>query len=153
MPKLQSSTFLGNHPVRVTITVALLAFVTITWVTHWINRHGAGPPCTALAGLGAREENGRCVIDGLNTANYRGQRLPDNLTVRGDLQIYGQRLDILPKGLIVVGELFFYKATYAIPEDLVVRGNVDSYLGLGDELLKCAEIPKTAKLMGSVRCE
>jgi hypothetical protein len=153
MSKLRVPSFLRNHPVRVTITVALLAFVTIAWVTHWIDRHRAGPPCTALAGLGAREENGRCVINELNTANYRGQRLPDNLTVRGDVQIYGQRLDMLPKGLLVEGELFFYKATYAIPEDLVVRGNVDSSLGFGDELLKCAEIPKTAKLMGSVRCE
>jgi hypothetical protein len=117
---------------------------------HWFS---SPPACSELAALGAREENGRCLIGRLDTGKYAGTRLPDNLTVQGELQIYGQRLDTLPKGLIVEGELHFYKATYAIPDDIIVRGDVDSSLGFGDSLLHCSDIPKTARLLGAVRCE
>lgn len=144
---------LKRHPGKLALLLALPVLLGIVRVTQWLAQRRAGPPCSALAALGARVEGGRCVTDGLNTAQYQGKLLPDDLTVRGDLQIYGQRLDKLPNGLIVEGDLFFYKATYAIPDSLVVRGNVDSYLGFGDDLLKCADIPKSAKLMGQVRCE
>ncbi|HET9958483.1 MAG TPA: hypothetical protein VFQ61_28510 [Polyangiaceae bacterium] len=117
------------------------------------HRHVPGPPCAALAKLGAREEGNRCVVAQLNTAQYEGTLLPDHLTVRGALQIYGQRLDRLPDDLVVEGELFFYKATYPIPADITVSGNIDSYLGFGDDLLRCKDVPSTAKIKGSIRCE
>lgn len=134
--------------------LALLGVVfasSILAACEWVS--SPAPACAALAEWGARMEGDRCVVASLNTATYSGKRLPDRLTVRGDLQIYGQRLAALPRGLIVEGTLDLYKATYELPADLIVHGDLERTLSFGDESLRCVDIPKTVRIDGSIRCE
>jgi hypothetical protein len=80
--------------------------------------------------------------------------LPENLTVGGDLQVYGCGVNALPKGLRVGKSIDLYKSCVTrLPPDLVVGNNVDVQLGFGGDLLSCKDIPKSARIGGTVRCE
>jgi len=132
----------------------ILCILVIASVSACLGR-GKPPACEALAAQGAHVASGRCVVDGdVTTRDYKESRLPENLTVGGDLQIYGCGVNSLPKGLRVGKSIDLYKSCVTrLPPDLVVGGNVDSQLAFGDDLLSCKDIPKTARIGGWVRCE
>jgi hypothetical protein len=113
-------------------------------------------PCDVLASQGAHLEGGRCIIEGdaIVKSPYPYSGLPPRLTVRGGLTVHGCSLDELGQGLVVQGDLFLYKSCIrALPADLVVDGKVDSYLGFGDSMLRCRDLPKSIKVRDGVRCE
>lgn len=113
------------------------------------------PACNALAEQGAQWVGGRCVVSGdLSTRTYKSSLLPDHLTVRGHLEVYGCGVRRLPMDLHVEKGIWLYKACVtSLPPDLVVDGAIDSDVGFGGTLLSCAGIPKTARIGGDVRCE
>ena len=90
----------------------------------------------------------RVVNRSLNLANKGLERLPDNLTVEGDLIIDFNPIDSLPTGLTVNGSLSFRNTSIAeLPPDLNVRN-------LTIENLPIQELPpglavRNLKLIGS----
>jgi hypothetical protein len=112
------------------------------------------PTCQSLQRFGAVEINGRCVVDRSIKIEGNVNKLPDRLTVKGDLNIYGSYVTELPVALIVEGNLDLYKTSIGkIPPDLQVGRSLTTYLGFGSPEIRCQDIPKTAviKMQGG-RC-
>lgn len=116
-------------------------------------------PCSALQHWGATESGGRCLIntslrlDSYDTQSRDLRRLPARLTVKGNLVIYGTRIDALPDSLMVEGNLVLHKTSIGkLPADLVVNGDLDTYAGFGSPPLLCSEISPTVIIKGSRGC-
>ena len=126
--------------------------------------HGFGPsppPCTALAAFGSREMEGRCAVEGdlrieghrRDGPSYELSRLPERLTVNGDLHVT-LPVTALPRGLVVHGNVMLFKTgIQELPADLEVDGEVDAQLSFGESLIDCDDVPKTARIGRGVRCE
>lgn len=109
--------------------------------------------CESLQQFGAIENAGECIIN--KSVELKGQidRLPDRLTVKGDLTITGTNIEALPASLIVEGNLFLYKTSISkLPADVQIRQSFDQYIGWGSPGVRCAAIPKTAIIKGRRRC-
>lgn len=113
------------------------------------------PPatCQNLQRFGAIEEQGRCIIKRSITLEGNINRLPDRLTIQGNLTISGTYITDLPNQMIVEGGLFLYKTSIArLPADLQVGQSFDQYSGLGSPGVRCDAIPKTTMIKGSRNC-
>jgi hypothetical protein len=111
------------------------------------------PPCSSLQKFGAIEQEGRCIIP--RNINLEGKinRLPDRLTIKGNLTISGTYITQLPQAMVVEGSLYLYKTSIAkLPADLQVQGNFDQYSGFGSPGVKCSAIPKTVSIKGFRDC-
>ncbi|BAZ02711.1 hypothetical protein NIES37_67240 [Tolypothrix tenuis PCC 7101] len=110
-------------------------------------------PCGSLKKFGALEQEGRCIINRNVTLEGNLKRLPNQLTVKGDLTISGTYIEELPIAMVVDGNLFLYKTSIAkLPPDLQVQGSFDQYSGFGSPGVKCSAIPKTAFIKGNRNC-
>lgn len=112
------------------------------------------PPCNSLRQFGASEIQGRCVINRSNvTLQGNINRLPERLTIRGNLTISGTYITELPNAMVVEGGLFLYKTSIAkLPADLQVGRSFDQYSGFGSPGVRCDAIPKTVVIKGTRRC-
>jgi hypothetical protein len=113
------------------------------------------PPatCQSLERFGAIAEQGRCIIRRSVTVEGNLHRLPDRLTIQGDLTISGTHITKLPNEMRVEGGLFLYKTSIAeLPADLQVGRSFDQYSGFGSPGVKCNAIPKTTVIKGSRNC-
>lgn len=116
-------------------------------------------PCSHLQHWKAVEFAGRCVIDtSLRLDSYDPlakdlRQLPDHLTVKGNLVVYGTQIETLPASMIVEGNLVLHKTRIGrLPADLVVSGDLDVYMGFGSPELRCADIPASVVIKGSRLC-
>ena len=116
-------------------------------------------PCSHLQHWNAADSAGRCVIDtSLRLDSYDPwakdlRQLPDRLTVRGNLIIYGTRIESLPASLVVEGNLVLHKTHIGrLPADLVVNVDLDVYMGFGSPELRCADIPASVVIKGQRLC-
>ncbi|PHJ60936.1 hypothetical protein VF14_15845 [Nostoc linckia z18] len=110
-------------------------------------------PCGSLKKFGAIEQGERCIINRNVTLEGNLKRLPNQLTVKGDLTISGTYIEELPNAMVVEGNLFLYKTSIAkLPPDLQVQGSFDQYSGFGSPGVKCSAIPKTAVIKGNRNC-
>ncbi|MBD1856733.1 hypothetical protein Q2T42_26445 [Leptolyngbya boryana CZ1] len=119
----------------------------------YILRPAPPEPCESLRKFGAIEQAGRCIINRSVTLEGNLKRLPDRLTIKGNLTISGTYIEDLPSAMIVEGTLFLYKTSIAkLPPDLQVQGSFDQYSGFGSPGVKCSAIPKTAFIKGHRNC-
>jgi hypothetical protein len=119
-------------------------------------------PCGSLKKFGAMaaatpfrsiEQEGRCIINHNVTLEGNLKRLPNQLTVKGNLTISGTYIEELPSAMVVEGTLFLYKTSIAkLPPDLQVQGSFDQYSGFGSPGVKCNAIPKTTFIKGNRNC-
>ena len=89
------------------------------------------------------ESAGRCVIGkSLRLNSYDPlandlRQLPDRLTVKGNLVIYGTSIETLLASLVVEGNLVLHKTHVGrLPANLVVNGDLDVYMGFGSPELR-----------------
>lgn len=74
-------------------------------------------------------ENGRIIHHGplLPSDSWVEGLLPDNLTIKGDLNLFNARIRSLPKGLIVEGALVIrWTDISVLPADLIVKGDLSA---------------------------
>ena len=113
------------------------------------------PPalCLSLQRFGAVETGGRCVVKGDVKLEGAVKRLPDHLTVQGNLRLNGTQIVELPVALIVEGDLFLYKTGIGkLPADLTIGGNFDPYGGFGSPGIRCDDIPPSVVIKGQRNC-
>lgn len=113
------------------------------------------PPatCKSLQRFGAIEEQGRCRIKRSITIEGNINRLPDRLTIQGNLTISGTYITELPNQMLVEGDLFLYKTSIArLPADLQVGQSFDQYSGFGSPGVRCNAIPQTTVIKGPRNC-
>lgn len=111
-------------------------------------------PCAVLYDRGAREDGGRCIVDGDLVISGPLDGLPERLTVRGRLEVHGRAVPALPRGLVVEGDLYLSKTGLSeLPRDLVVRGGFDWQLGMLDSSFSCADLPPGVAAGKFRRCE
>ena len=135
---------------------AILALLAAAW--YWA-RPLPPVPCSHLQHWNATESAGRCVMaTGLRLDSYDPlgndmRQLPDRLTVKGNLIIYGTRIETLPASLVVEGDLVLHKTLVGrLPADLVVNGDLDVYMGFGSPEVRCADIPASVVIKGNRFC-
>lgn len=116
-----------------------------------------------------RNEEGRCIHDGKLRLNALAlTRLPDNLTVNGDLDVEYNNIEELPKGLIVNGTLLCQRNNLTkLPDDLKVGwsincshneivylpNNIKNYnFNLNCRHNKITKLPDNLKIAGQLDC-
>ncbi len=130
----------------------LLLMAVFLGIVYW-NIPQPPASCQSLQQYGAKESGGRCIIDKNVYLEGKIDRLPDRLTVKGNLTISGTYIEQLPAALIVEGNLYLYKTSISqIPADVQIGQGFGQDLGWGSPGVKCTDIPKTAIIKGSLRC-
>jgi hypothetical protein len=133
--------------------ISLLSLFPLLAGGIYILRPAPPAPCESLQKFGAIEQAGRCVINRSITLEGNLRRLPDRLTIKGNLTISGTYIEELPRTMVVEGALFLYKTSIAkLPPDLQVQGSFDQYSGFGSPGVKCNAIPKTTFIKGHRNC-
>ena len=116
-----------------------------------LTREPAALPCAEIGN--ATVQGDRCIASGNVLLERDVQRLPDQLTIKGNLTIRGTPMQALPAGLVVEGNLTLYKTSIAtLPADLFVAGDFDTYAGFGSPVIHCGEIPTTVVIKGKRGC-
>jgi hypothetical protein len=120
---------------------SLLLMFPLLVVGIYLVRPAPPAPCESLKKFGAIEQGGRCIINRNVTLEGNLKRLPNQLTVKGNLTISGTYIEELSSAMVVEGNLFLYKTSIAkLPPDLQVQGNFDQYSGFGSPGVKCNAI-------------
>ena len=116
-------------------------------------------PCSHIQHWKAVESARRCVVgENLRLDNYDPlakdlRQLLDRLTVKGNLVIYGTRIETLPASLVVEGNLVLHKTHIGrLPADLVVNGDLDVYMGFGSPELRCTDVSASVVIKGMRLC-
>lgn len=80
-------------------------------------------------------------------ANEIIKKLPNNLTINGDLNLYGSIIEKIPKKLKVYGDLNLFGCEISLlPDDLYVNGDLDiRYTPLADKIKNDVSLLKKYK--------